>query len=124
MARLPQAGARWRQPAFPFGFGLSYTTYAYDNLRLAAERLGAADTLVALVDVTNTGGVAGEEIVQLYVAAEGSAVEPRSGGTEGLCRGWPWRRGRRAPCGWTYRLPTWRTTMGPAAGSWRPSSIR
>jgi beta-glucosidase len=60
--------------AFPFGFGLSYTTYVYSNLRLAQTRLGAGDTLVATVDVTNTGTVAGEEVVQLYVAALGSAV--------------------------------------------------
>jgi beta-glucosidase len=63
------------QPAFPFGFGLSYTTYAYGNLQLAQDRLGADDTLEARVDVTNTGHVAGEEVVQLYIAAQGSAVE-------------------------------------------------
>ncbi len=62
-------------PAFPFGFGLSYTTFAYGNLQLAQDYLGADDTLVATVDVTNTGTVAGEEVVQLYVAAQGSAVE-------------------------------------------------
>jgi beta-glucosidase len=70
--KLERDGAR---PAFPFGFGLSYTTYAYSNLQLAQDRLGADDTLVATVDVTNTGNVGGEEVVQLYVAAYGSAVE-------------------------------------------------
>ncbi|TME00240.1 MAG: hypothetical protein E6I80_26350 [Chloroflexi bacterium] len=62
-------------PAFPFGFGLSYTTYAYGNLQLAQDRLGADDTLEARIDVTNTGNVAGEEVVQLYIAAHGSKVE-------------------------------------------------
>lgn len=62
-------------PAFPFGFGLSYTTFAYTNLRLAQDQLRAVDTLVATVDVTNTGNVGGEEVVQLYIAAQGSAVE-------------------------------------------------
>lgn len=62
------------EPAFPFGFGLSYTTFRYANLRLEQTALRAADTLVASLDVTNTGHVAGDEIVQLYVAAHGSAV--------------------------------------------------
>jgi beta-glucosidase len=63
------------EPAFPFGFGLSYTTFAYSNLKLDQARLRSGDTLVATVDVTNTGSVAGDEVVQLYVAAKGSAVE-------------------------------------------------
>jgi len=70
--KLERDGA---QPAFPFGFGLSYTTYAYGNLQLAQDRLGADDTLEARIDVTNTGKVAGEEVVQLYIAAQGSKVE-------------------------------------------------
>ena len=63
------------EPAFPFGFGLSYTTFAYSNLKLDQAQLRSGDTLVATVDVTNTGSVAGDEVVQLYVAAHGSAVE-------------------------------------------------
>jgi beta-glucosidase len=70
--KLERDGA---QPAFPFGFGLSYTTYAYGNLQLAQDRLGAADTLEARIEVTNTGKVAGEEVVQLYIAAHGPKVE-------------------------------------------------
>jgi beta-glucosidase len=70
--KLERDGA---QPAFPFGFGLSYTTYAYGNLQLVQDRLGADDTLQARVDVTNTGNVAGEEVVQLYITAHGSKVE-------------------------------------------------
>jgi beta-glucosidase len=62
-------------PAFPFGFGLSYTTYAYTNLQLAKDALGADETLLATIDVSNTGSVAGDEVVQLYMAAQGSAVE-------------------------------------------------
>ncbi|MFN8466032.1 MAG: glycoside hydrolase family 3 C-terminal domain-containing protein [Caldilineaceae bacterium] len=63
------------EPAFPFGFGLSYTTFEYSNLKLDKAELRSEDTLVATVDVTNTGGVGGDEVVQLYVAARGSAVE-------------------------------------------------
>lgn len=61
--------------AFPFGFGLSYTTWKHAHLRLAQSSLSATDTLQATVDVTNTGPVAGDEVIQLYVSAPGSKVE-------------------------------------------------
>jgi beta-glucosidase len=63
------------EPAFAFGFGLSYTTFAYDNLQLSAEEMPAGGCLVASVDVTNTGTRAGDEIVQLYAGCQGSRVE-------------------------------------------------
>lgn len=53
---------------FPFGHGLSYTTFAYSNIRLSAEKIKDTDTLKVSVDVTNIGKVAGKEVVQLYVA--------------------------------------------------------
>jgi beta-glucosidase len=62
-------------PAFPFGFGLSYTSYTYADLTIKQDVLGPSDTLTASLSVTNTGPCAGEEIVQLYVTAIGSAVE-------------------------------------------------
>jgi beta-glucosidase len=62
-------------PRFPFGFGLSYTTYGYANLAVANPMLDPDDTLRVAVDVTNTGAVAGEEIVQLYVSYVGSSVD-------------------------------------------------
>jgi beta-glucosidase len=73
-------GYRWFDekglaPLFPFGFGLSYTTFQFTNLKLSASSVGASGKLTASVDVANTGAVAGEEVVQLYVAAKGSAVE-------------------------------------------------
>ena len=52
---------------FPFGHGLSYTTFAYANLRLSADRIRDTDTLTVSVDVTNTGKRAGKTVVQLYV---------------------------------------------------------
>ena len=70
--KLARDGA---QAAFPFGFGLSYTTWRLANLRLAQDALTAGDTLQATVDVTNTGPVAGDEVVQLYVSVKGSRVE-------------------------------------------------
>jgi beta-glucosidase len=60
--------------AFPFGFGLSYTTWKHARLRLAKENLTSTDTLQVTVDVTNTGAVPGNEVIQLYVSARGSRV--------------------------------------------------
>lgn len=52
---------------FPFGHGLSYTTFAYSNPRVSAESFDDTDGVTVSVDITNTGAVAGKEIVQLYV---------------------------------------------------------
>lgn len=62
---------------YPFGFGLSYTSFKYDNLKLSKTKLNADDILEVSVDVTNTGDRYGEEIVQLYVRdVVGSMVRP------------------------------------------------
>lgn len=64
-------------PLYPFGYGLSYTTFAYRDVRLRAARLGPADTLVVSVTVANTGARAGTEVVQLYVRDDvGSVTRP------------------------------------------------
>jgi beta-glucosidase len=62
-------------PAFPFGFGLSYTTFTYKNLQIDRDEIRPDEVLKVSVDITNTGGVAGEEVVQLYIGYEGSRVE-------------------------------------------------
>ena len=59
---------------FPFGFGLSYTTFEYSNLTVDKERMKDTDTMRVSVDVTNTGAMTGKEIVQLYVADKESTV--------------------------------------------------
>ena len=59
---------------FPFGFGLSYTTFAYSNMTVDKTSMKDTDTVLVTVDVTNTGKVAGKEIVQLYVADQVSFV--------------------------------------------------
>ena len=51
---------------WPFGFGLSYTTFEYSNFKCSASEFGADTDLVFTVDVTNTGKVAGKEVVMLY----------------------------------------------------------
>ncbi|MBD3240055.1 MAG: hypothetical protein GF331_05675 [Chitinivibrionales bacterium] len=61
-------------PLFPFGHGLSYTSFTYENLRLDRETLRAGETLSATVAVTNAGGQPGIEIVQLYVNDRYSSV--------------------------------------------------
>ena len=62
------------EPLYPFGHGLSYTTFAYSNLRASAYITTDGATGV-LVDVKNTGRRAGEEVVQMYVSHLGSSVE-------------------------------------------------
>jgi beta-glucosidase len=54
-------------PQFPFGFGLSYTTFTIDNLRVSSPRVKVGDTVTVTAEVTNTGAVAGDEVVQLYI---------------------------------------------------------
>jgi beta-glucosidase len=54
-------------PLFPFGYGLSYTTFSFRDLRLAKKRIRRDASTRALVDVTNTGHRAGAEVVQMYV---------------------------------------------------------
>ncbi len=61
-------------PLFPFGHGLSYTQFAYDNLRLNGATFSAGDEILVSVDVTNTGQRAGQEVVQVYVRDEESRL--------------------------------------------------
>ncbi|HEV8150927.1 MAG TPA: glycoside hydrolase family 3 C-terminal domain-containing protein [Gemmatimonadales bacterium] len=62
-------------PLYPFGFGLSYTTFKYRHLRTSAKTLPADGTITVSVEISNTGKQAGDETVQLYVRHLGSAVE-------------------------------------------------
>ena len=55
------------EPLWPFGFGLSYTTFALENLELSSAEIKPAETTTVSVEVVNTGGRAGDEVVQLYV---------------------------------------------------------
>lgn len=54
-------------PLYPFGFGLSYTTFEFSNLKVSAEKIKVGKSLTVSVDVTNTGKVAGDEVAQLYI---------------------------------------------------------
>jgi len=59
---------------FPFGHGLSYTTFAYNNARVSAKSFKDVDGVIVTVDVTNTGKVAGKETVQVYVHDQQSGL--------------------------------------------------
>ena len=75
-------GYRWFdtqgiEPQFAFGFGLSYTTFAYSNIRLSESKAMASEGITVSVDVTNTGDRAGDEVVQLYLHdVEASVIMP------------------------------------------------
>jgi len=64
-------------PLYPFGYGLSYTSFAYANPRLSAARVRADGAVTASVEVANTGAMDGDEVVQLYATHAGVAGAPR-----------------------------------------------
>jgi beta-glucosidase len=63
-----------QKPLYAFGYGLSYTSFAYSHLRLSTPTLKAGETATVSVEVKNTGARAGDEVVQMYVSHEGSSV--------------------------------------------------
>jgi beta-glucosidase len=64
------------EPLYPFGYGLSYTTFGYSNGRVSKARVAATDDVTVSIDVTNSGGMAGDEVVQLYLTFPGVAGAP------------------------------------------------
>jgi beta-glucosidase len=75
LTHAPESSPRYRSrywdspttPLYPFGFGLSYTTFSIVNLNVSASRVKVGQSVVVTADVTNTGAVAGDEVVQLYI---------------------------------------------------------
>jgi len=63
------------EPLYPFGYGLSYTTFSYANLKASSPEVASDGTITVSVDVTNTGSRTGDEVVQLYVKHLKSKVE-------------------------------------------------
>jgi len=80
--RPPNERAKWNSkyidvswtPLFPFGYGLSYTTFSYRNLRVSRESMRGSDSVVVTVDVTNDGARAGTEVAQLYLRDDAATV--------------------------------------------------
>lgn len=65
------------EPLYPFGFGLSYTEFGYDEVKLSASEITSADSLLVSIDVTNQGNRDGSEVVQLYIRdLVGSVTRP------------------------------------------------
>jgi beta-glucosidase len=62
------------EPLYPFGYGLSYTNFKYDNLKLSAKSISAGKSLQVSVNVQNTGSRSGEEVVQLYLTDVAASV--------------------------------------------------
>ena len=75
LSHLPETNPGYRSrywdglptPLYPFGFGLSYTTFSITNLRVSTPQVKVGQSVVVTADVTNTGQVAGDEVVQLYI---------------------------------------------------------
>ncbi|MFO7943442.1 MAG: glycoside hydrolase family 3 C-terminal domain-containing protein [Anaerolineales bacterium] len=63
------------QPLFPFGHGLSYTTFTYDHVKLNGETFQTGDTIEIQVDITNQGDRSGQEVLQLYVRDPDSSLQ-------------------------------------------------
>jgi beta-glucosidase len=63
------------EPLYPFGYGLSYTTFKYANLRTSSDNIPEKGEITVSVDILNTGSLLGEEVVQMYVKHLGSEVQ-------------------------------------------------
>ena len=74
------------KPLFPFGFGLSYTTFGYDHLAVQPPDPGSRDDVKVTVDITNSGDREGDEVAQLYVREDVSSVETPSRSLKGFSR--------------------------------------
>ncbi len=86
LTHLPESSPMYRSrywdslttPLYPFGFGLSYTTFSIANLQVAADRVKVGQSVAVTAAVTNTGTVAGDEVVQLYIHQKwGTDSRPR-----------------------------------------------
>ncbi len=64
-----------KEPLYPFGYGLSYTTFEYSNLRLNADTIEVGESINVKVDVENVGSLAGDEVVQLYLKDKEAMVD-------------------------------------------------
>jgi len=63
------------EPLYPFGFGLSYTSFAYSNIRMDKDKIKKGQSVKATATVTNNGKVSGEEVAQLYITDLKTSVE-------------------------------------------------
>jgi beta-glucosidase len=73
-------------PLYPFGHGLSYTTFSYSDLRIPSEKAGCGEKVEISLSVTNTGKVIGQEVVQLYICDEYASIPRPVKELKGFCR--------------------------------------
>ena len=74
------------EPLFPFGYGLSYTTFEYSDLQMSSPEISSTDTLTIKVTVKNTGSMTGDEVIQLYVSDLKASVEREVKALKGFAR--------------------------------------
>jgi beta-glucosidase len=65
------------KPLYPFGYGLSYTSFTFSHMALSSSTIKAGEALTVTADVTNSGPVAGDEVTQLYLTPPQTAVSPK-----------------------------------------------
>ena len=63
------------EPLYPFGYGLSYTSFAYSDLKLSADKIANGDPVTVSVKVRNTGKMDGDEVVELYIKDNEASVD-------------------------------------------------
>ena len=73
-------------PRFPFGYGLSYTSFAYGDLQVSPRRISVQDTVTVRLKITNTGAVAADEVVQLYLRDVEASVQREVKSLKGFAR--------------------------------------
>ncbi|KAA3616316.1 MAG: beta-glucosidase [Calditrichaeota bacterium] len=74
------------EPLFPFGYGLSYTSFAYSNLNLSANKISKSDTLEISFSLSNTGKIDADEVAQLYVRDKKASVKREVKALKGMAR--------------------------------------
>ena len=103
------------KPLFPFGFGLSYTTFRYEHLSIKPPAAGSGADVEATVDVTNTGDREGDEVAQLYVRQDVSSVETPARALKGFSR-IHLKPGETKNV--TFRIPQKQLAVWNAEGKW------
>ena len=103
------------KPAYEFGYGLSYTSFSYGNLKLSSRHFGG--NLAATITVTNTGKVAGKEVVQLYVSAPAGRLDKRQGELRAFAKTGLLRPGQSQTLTFNLRAADL-ASFEPASSSW------
>ncbi|HEY3987885.1 MAG TPA: glycoside hydrolase family 3 N-terminal domain-containing protein [Acidobacteriaceae bacterium] len=103
------------KPLFPFGFGLSYTTFRYDRLAVEPLSPGSSEAVQVTVDVTNTGDREGDEVAQLYIRENVTSVETPSRSLAGFARIHLQPHGTKTV---TFRIPQRQLAVWNTEGKW------